>query len=61
MEVVLSVARKFCTSCASERSAAGGIWLQCNKTRRWKCASCAEKKTPSWINQDKEKGNAKSV
>jgi hypothetical protein len=56
MNQELQVKTKFCTSCQADREEATGIFRVVNKTRRWICRSCLDRKTVSiYKNFDKDK------
>ena len=38
---------RFCTSCQADREEATGEYRQLNKTRRWVCRACIERKAVS--------------
>ena len=38
---------RFCTSCQCDREEAGGVYKQLNKTARWVCLACIERRSPS--------------
>lgn len=38
---------RFCTSCQAHRPESTGVFKKVNKTRRWICRSCIERKSES--------------
>jgi hypothetical protein len=38
---------RFCTSCQCDREEAGGVYKHLNKTARWVCLACIERRSPS--------------
>jgi hypothetical protein len=38
---------RFCTSCQATRDEEGGVYRQVNKTARWICVACLQKKSLS--------------
>jgi len=38
---------RFCTSCQAMKEATGGVYKQLNRTARWICLDCLEKRSES--------------
>lgn len=46
--IAKSTGRRYCTTCQRDANAETGTWTVTNGVRKWRCMSCAQKRSPQW-------------